>query len=80
MESITPSAGSLKGGTLMTIQGKGFGSVDARHVNVRVAGTKCEVQKVTDTTIECVTLPIDPESLLNDGFPGITCFICQFNV
>ncbi|XP_062574409.1 fibrocystin-L-like [Saccostrea cucullata] len=51
---VTPARGGTAGGTTLTIQGTGFGSVMA-DVSVSIAGTVCDVQTVTPTEITCVT-------------------------
>ena len=61
----------MNGGTLLTITGKGFGSVPSSNVAIKVAGSICAVQEVTDTTIKCITAPADSDYLQHDRFPGI---------
>ncbi|EDO28621.1 predicted protein, partial [Nematostella vectensis] len=54
VHSVFPSSGSFAGGTLLTIQGQGFGRNSIR-VEVDIAGVKCNVASVTDTEIKCTT-------------------------
>ncbi|XP_061168814.1 fibrocystin-L-like [Saccostrea echinata] len=51
---VTPARGGTAGGTTLTIEGTGFGSVKA-DVSVSIAGTVCDVKTVTPTQITCVT-------------------------
>ncbi|XP_062842250.1 fibrocystin-L-like [Trichomycterus rosablanca] len=51
---VSPSEGSVLGGTLLTIQGRYFDQTD-QPAKVLVAGSECTVQSVTDETIICRT-------------------------
>ncbi|KAL7883851.1 hypothetical protein SRHO_G00015090 [Serrasalmus rhombeus] len=51
---VSPSEGSVLGGTLLTIQGNFFDETD-HPAEVLVGGRNCEVQSVTDETITCRT-------------------------
>uniref|UniRef100_A0A4W4EJY7 Polycystic kidney and hepatic disease 1 (autosomal recessive)-like 1 n=1 Tax=Electrophorus electricus TaxID=8005 RepID=A0A4W4EJY7_ELEEL len=51
---VSPSEGSILGGTLLTIQGHYFDETD-RPAKVLVGGHECEVQSVADTVITCRT-------------------------
>ncbi|KAI4871505.1 hypothetical protein NFI96_027165, partial [Prochilodus magdalenae] len=51
---VSPSGGSMLGGTLLTITGHYFDETDA-PAEVLVGGRRCEVQSVTDETITCRT-------------------------
>ena len=53
---VSPSVGSVEGGTLLNISGYGFHS-DRRLTQVTLRGTPCDVRSVTLTRIECVTRP-----------------------
>ena len=53
MASISPSFGSFGGGSLLTIMGEGFDSVNFPSVNV--CGASCAVQTVSDTELTCLT-------------------------
>lgn len=50
--NITPSVGSIAGGTSLTINGTGF---MPEATNVNVAGNPCDVQSVTGSQILCLT-------------------------
>eukprot|EP00117_Sycon_ciliatum_P037364 scpid335/ scgid27970/ Fibrocystin-L; Polycystic kidney and hepatic disease 1-like protein 1 len=62
---VTPSVGSREGGTLLVIDGTGFGFITA-NVSVAVGGVPCHVTKVQDTSLECITGRPD------DGSPILT--------
>ena len=65
--SVTPSAGSIAGGTLVTINGFGFSSLPLR-LTVYVAGVLCDVQSANNNFITCVTRKSavgDPQSLVS---------------
>uniref|UniRef100_W5KUJ5 PKHD1 like 1, tandem duplicate 2 n=1 Tax=Astyanax mexicanus TaxID=7994 RepID=W5KUJ5_ASTMX len=51
---VSPSEGSLLGGTLLTIQGNYFDETD-QPAEVLVGGRECEVQSVTEQTLTCRT-------------------------
>lgn len=59
----------MKGGTLLTIKGKSFGTLK-QNVKVTVAGVPCIVKDVTRTTIKCVTGEADKQFLQRSEFPG----------
>ena len=52
--SVTPTSGSLAGGTLVTIAGTGF-SDRAADVAVAIGGVPCTIQSAAATQITCVT-------------------------
>jgi hypothetical protein len=52
--NVMPKMGGTMGGTTLTIDGTGFGTVVA-DADVTVMGTVCDVQTVTDSQITCVT-------------------------
>ncbi|CAL8293184.1 unnamed protein product [Merluccius merluccius] len=54
--SVSPSRGSVLGGTLITVQGRFFDQTD-RPAAVLVGGKPCPVQSVSDDSITCVTPP-----------------------
>ncbi|GMH45335.1 hypothetical protein BSKO_13292 [Bryopsis sp. KO-2023] len=68
--SITPIQGSVKGGTVMTIQGSGFGDgvgFDTNVVSVGIYNSPCEIIQQNYTTIICATGPVlndDPDEPL----------------
>ncbi|XP_076438592.1 LOW QUALITY PROTEIN: fibrocystin-L-like [Babylonia areolata] len=49
---LTPTRGSLYGGTLVTVTGQGFGTT-ATRVEVKVGNRTCDVEHVTDANITC---------------------------
>ncbi|CAH1788932.1 unnamed protein product [Owenia fusiformis] len=51
---VSPSSGSIAGGTVITITGKNFDDTNAPPY-VDIAGSLCEVLSQTDTEIVCVT-------------------------
>ncbi|XP_063041153.1 fibrocystin-L-like [Engraulis encrasicolus] len=51
---ISPSEGSVLGGTLLTIRGRHFDETD-KPVEVLVGGQKCKVMSVSDNKITCRT-------------------------
>lgn len=72
--SVTPATGPAEGGTLITITGKNFGTVDT-PVDVFVGGSKCAVSHViSDSQVTCL-LPAGSGSKLTvrvvtDGIPS----------
>ncbi|KAM9839131.1 PKHD1 like 1, tandem duplicate 1 [Aulostomus maculatus] len=65
---VTPSSGSVMGGTLLTIRGRFFDETD-HPARVLVGGVPCEIQSVSDDRITCLT----PEQQVNSNqtiFPG----------
>merc|ERR1719483_1010979 len=51
--SVSPSSGSFGGGSLLTISGTGFDSVDG--VSVTICDNICETVTITTSQIECLT-------------------------
>nr|XP_061786823.1 fibrocystin-L-like [Nerophis lumbriciformis] len=51
---VTPSHGSVLGGTLLTVHGRFFDQTDG-PARVLVGGLPCEIQSVRDSEITCVT-------------------------
>ena len=56
ISSVSPSSGSVAGGTAVNIQGYGFDSVLERYT-VYVGGVPCDVISASDNVIQCVTRP-----------------------
>ena len=52
--AISPTQGSLAGGTDLTISGSGFGSV-ADNLAVEAAGLPCDVSQITPSAVYCRT-------------------------
>ena len=57
IDSVSPSSGSTEGGTVITIQGKGFYPNTSNDITVLVGGVECEVLNVSSTEIQCRTGP-----------------------
>jgi len=56
VESITPLTGPLSGGTLLQINGKGFGeTIDDVSVSIGNSDTACHVMEVTSSYVKCLT-------------------------
>ncbi|XP_076865903.1 fibrocystin-L-like isoform X2 [Brachyhypopomus gauderio] len=64
---VSPSEGSVLGGTLLTIQGHYFDETD-HPAKVLVGGHECEVQSMVDTAIVCRTPAYEWSNLTT--FPG----------
>ncbi|XP_078542271.1 fibrocystin-L [Lissotriton helveticus] len=69
VSGISPSAGSIQGGNLLTITGQYFDDTD-QPVSVLLGGQSCDVEALTDTRITC-TAPSKPTG---DSFDFITLF------
>jgi len=52
--SVSPSQGSLRGGTTVTITGNGFNNVTSA-LRVLVGGVKCTVVSASIDTVKCIT-------------------------
>ncbi|XP_069115426.1 fibrocystin-L-like [Argopecten irradians] len=52
--SVSPKYGGTSGGTLITIAGSGFGTVQT-DIDVSIGGVQCLVQSATDTEVTCMT-------------------------
>ena len=80
LTNVSPNKGSYAGGSILTITGEGFGTVDS-DVEVKVGNKNCEVLTVTDTTITCKqpsitrTVKVD-----NGGQHASKSFIGHFTV
>jgi len=62
--SVSPTAGSLMGGTNVTVEGEGF--TDA--VQVKFGDVGCNVVASTETRLTCVTKPATTSHVVsNDG-------------
>ncbi|XP_069076730.1 fibrocystin-L-like isoform X2 [Pleurodeles waltl] len=71
VSSISPSAGSIQGGSLLTVTGQYFDATD-QPISVFVGGKSCEVQAHTDGAITCVapTKPTEDQLNFTSVFPG----------
>ncbi|KAK0131722.1 Fibrocystin-L [Merluccius polli] len=68
--SVSPSRGSVLGGTLITVQGRFFDQTD-RPAVVLVGGKPCPVQSVSDDSITCVTPPTADNMTFYPGGRGM---------
>ncbi|XP_043994771.1 fibrocystin-L-like isoform X2 [Gambusia affinis] len=70
--AVSPSQGSVMGGTLLTIQGRFFDQTD-EPARVLVGGRPCEVHSVADDRITCRTAgrPVDDHQQLHPGGRGL---------
>jgi len=56
VESITPLTGPITGGTLLQVNGKGFGeTIDDVSVSIGNSDTACHVMEVTSSYVKCLT-------------------------
>jgi hypothetical protein len=58
VEEVSASEGSVAGGHVLQVRGRGFGNV-AGMVDVDVAGMPCRILAAQDTLLTCVTSPWD---------------------
>ena len=60
--SVQPVVGSVVGGAVVTVSGRGFlgNEGDASDVSVLIGGSECEVEFANDTLITCVTTATEP--------------------
>ena len=61
--AVSPNVGSIAGGTVVTITGHSFSTVES-EVDVTVGGVPCSVLSSTLTTIRCKLAARDPASVL----------------
>ena len=54
IHSVSPQAGSLMGGSIVTIKGDGF-SPNLNQTEVQIAGTPCKILLISYTQIQCQT-------------------------
>ncbi|TNN42134.1 Fibrocystin-L [Liparis tanakae] len=66
---VSPAAGSVMGGTLLTIRGRHFDQTD-RPARVLVGGLPCDVQTVSDDTITCRTAKHEMNNDNTTIYPG----------
>ena len=71
IDSISPNCGSINGGTLLTIAGQGFGSVPKENAIIKVSGSPCNIEEITDNAIKCRTTKTNQQYLNRDHFPGM---------
>ncbi|XP_056106663.1 fibrocystin-L-like [Rhinichthys klamathensis goyatoka] len=64
---VSPSEGSILGGTLLTIQGHYFDETDQRAM-VLVGGRECQIQKISNERIVCITPGYEKNNMT--VFPG----------
>uniref|UniRef100_A0A8C2XEQ6 PKHD1 like 1, tandem duplicate 2 n=1 Tax=Cyclopterus lumpus TaxID=8103 RepID=A0A8C2XEQ6_CYCLU len=66
---VSPAAGSVMGGTLLTIHGRYFDQTD-RPARVLVGGLPCEIQTVSDDRITCRTAKHEMNNDNMTVYPG----------
>ena len=79
VKSVSPSIGSVEGGTLITITGSGFATTmpDADPVSVQVGGVDCDVESMTSSQILCRTPKIDvPQVPVREFFETLENWDC----
>lgn len=54
LSSVSPTSGSIHGGTAITLSGYGFGT-DTSNVEVTVGSGSCEINEVAMGTLKCTT-------------------------
>ena len=59
--NVSPTSGSLLGGTLLTITGSGFSYVPS-HVDVQIGGAPCHIVSSTLSEISCITSAVSASS------------------
>lgn len=68
---VTPSEGSIKGGTTLTIHGQYLGDQTDYPARVDVGGLPCEIISVADDKILCKTPEWDPNVFVGLGGRGL---------
>ena len=74
VHSVMPHGGSIRGGTLVTIAGSGFGT-NVSDIEVDVNGIPCDVHSLNTTHISCWTgrpHDNDPSIAHEDGSYSVT--------
>ena len=69
VESVSAEAGSLAGGHVLHIRGRGFGNM-ADAVRVDISGMPCQVLSTVDSVITCLTSPWEPSVSNRTTFSG----------
>jgi hypothetical protein len=81
IQHVSPSQGSVLGGTEITITGGGFGT-DKDKLSVEFGERGCQVKSVTDTQILCDTDPaLNVDQLWSDYGESVLSFcvfLCPF--
>lgn len=71
IDGVSVRAGSEAGGQLVSIKGRGFGTLSSA-IHVDVSGIKCEVVDAGDDDTTCVTAPgIAPAKEIHRGGAGV---------
>ncbi|CAF3300635.1 unnamed protein product [Rotaria sp. Silwood2] len=79
VSSVSPTMGSIEGGTTLVVSGQYFSHTTQYPIIVQVAGEICIILNVTLTTIQCRT-PVNP-SLGRSQYQGqLTSFIIKFDM
>ena len=79
VSSVTPTKGSVKGGTMLTLTGTGFSHL-ANRMTVDIGGHSCSIVELEKTSLKCITAPLSlvapgsniPISLTISGNPTTT--------
>lgn len=72
IDSVSHHSGSLAGGQLLSITGRGFGAI-SDLITVTIEDSPCEIVSVEDFTIKCLTSPwvTSSDKALYKGGAGI---------
>ena len=55
--SVEPNEGSVEGGTVITISGRGFYPQGEDNIKVLIGGIECKVLSYSSSKIECISGP-----------------------
>jgi len=69
---LTPTIGGHKGGTIITITGKGFPIKDVSRAHVSIGSVNAKVISVSNTVIKVETLPMGTGNTLNLTFNSLS--------
>lgn len=73
IDLITPSTGSLMGGTVVTLQGRGFPSMEyvgtLNSIIIRVGGAPCQLMDANYTHVQCQTAVGGPALVAENSLP-----------
>lgn len=76
---IYPTQGSLYGGSLVTVFGKGFGT-NASLVDISFGDYKCQIQDIADTELTCLTSSTAKTHVVtNQGSHSSKLYSCSSN-
>jgi hypothetical protein len=84
VQSLSPTSGSIYGGTLLTINGNGFDI--AQNLKVSIGGSNCIIQSVILSKIVCLTsshiegnATVTITNSNNENFPFSTFYYNKFS-